>query len=218
VGLGLSAFGAGAVALWPPIDSVFDPAKALAFAVPFGAWLFAELFSAPIEKAVSEKDVPDELLPHDIALAERLFAKADGEFVRFLKDHHFGASWHRSKTRPAFDLEDLLGDPNCVFEDQQLEAGLAVVRTKTDDFVEVIATYGGPIRGHTDLFDMIPYREKERGEQSARTEQRIDAANGAADELASALTGMFSLFRKRGMSLVREELPVIEYSGALPRS
>ncbi|MEO1475273.1 MAG: hypothetical protein AAFS13_02740 [Pseudomonadota bacterium] len=197
--------GAGAVALWPPATYTFDPAKALGFAVPLAAWVFAELFPEPSDDAELATDEPQSMHPHDQALANILFTKADGNFVRFLSDHDFGGTWQRDNMQPAFALEDFLNDPNSVFEDAYLNDVLASLKLKNAAFVKNICQYGGTLRGHKDLYDMIPYREKETGERSERTEARVNETNALADELAKALTELYAAFRAKGLPLVREE-------------
>lgn len=84
--------GAGAIAFWPPAHYIFDPAKALGFAVPLGLWLFAEFFPEPERTPSNNPNYSKVMHPHGQAVALTLFKKADGNFVRFLKEHDFGAT------------------------------------------------------------------------------------------------------------------------------
>lgn len=200
VGAGLTAIALLAVGLWPaePVD--FDPEKAFAFVAALAAWLFIEIFPEVDDASITDNVGQQALSPHDADMAALLMRTVDGNFVRFLKEHDFGGSWHKRQAEPAYILEDVLGDPNSVFEDHALAEVLQKVRERNATLVEKISFYGGPALPR-DFFNMIPIREKESGLWSEQTKERIKETNDAADMLAEALTELFGALRKRGMSL-----------------
>lgn len=206
VGAGVSAMAMLAIGLWPTVEVVLDPEKAFAFIAALAIWLFIEIYPETSADESARISQAQNLTPHDFDLANTLTATVDGDFVRFLRSHDFGASWQKSSLDPAYELEYLLEDTNSVFEHPELSNTLNRVKESNLALVEKTAFYGGPIAGG-ELFDMIPTMEKQSGIRSERTEARIAETNKAADQLAEDLATLFSLLRKEGLSLAKKPAP-----------
>lgn len=194
-----------AVGLWPTVEVDFNPEKAFAFVAALAVWLFAELFPEPPHEGGQTDIESNALSAHDADLAHSIIQTVDGDFVRFLRQHDFGASWRKGSLDPAYDLEHLLSDTNSEFENPELANALESVKNSNISLVEKTALYGGPIHG-SDLFDMIPTLEKNSGINSQRTEDRISETNDAADRLAEDLASFFSILRKKGLSLAKKPI------------
>jgi hypothetical protein len=192
--------------LWPTVPVDFNPEKAFAFATALAAWLFVELFPESATNSDEQATALSAFSTHDSDLALALLQIVDGDFVRFLRQHDFGGPWRKGLVDPAYALEDFLGDPNSVFEDQTLANILERLVEANDKFVRKLSLYGGPIHG-MDLFDMIPSMEKQSGIWSPRTYERIKEVNDLADQLAAVLVELFGELRKKGLSLAKRPPP-----------
>lgn len=200
VGLGLFALGTAGVGLWPVAGSEFDPEKTLAFLAALCAWLYAELFSGG---DAPNADVPAELVPHDRELAARISVTATDGFIRFLEEHDFGGSWRREWADPIYELTHFLGSAMAEFNDVELQDQLTKVRKSTEVLAKQLAVWGGPIKG-SELFSMIPDRERELDEWSSSTDERVQQVNDQAGSVASELRSLFHLLRAKGANLLAD--------------
>ena len=161
VGLGLFAFGTGAVALWPPPTSVFAPEKALAFTAAISAWLFAELFPES-ENSNEPRKILDS---HDIEFGERLRAVTTDDFLTFLDEHDFGGSFRGDQSKPIYELTYLLSRTSSAFNDADLQEALEAMKKVADEFAQMCEqSTAHCVRVRRWMLDLTLSIENNRGE------------------------------------------------------
>lgn len=198
IGFGLAAMGAGAVLFWPDPVPPFDPEKALAFASALAVWAFAEFF---IRAPQAQSETKDERFDqHDEALGKRLIAIASDDFVRFLREHDFGASFFERDIKPLYELDDLFSKVSSEFNAAGLSGKLNDVKIVARELSRMVAYGAAPKNAKASLFSMVPELEAD-GFWSDATESKIQAANEKADELANKLSVFFAELRRRGLIL-----------------
>lgn len=187
LGLGLGAFVALAVFLWPVDFHTLDPVLGGAFLTAFVLWLVAEIRSL--------KRRPPH--PHDSQFIQELRSLITLDAVRYLQQQDFGSTYRNDLLdgfwRVDFEAQAVGYGPH----DPILRRKFTAFKQKLNEFRWLLATHGGPIGGHRSLATIIPDRERAADHFTAETWKLVTQVNKMADDVVNLFDELMRTARNR---------------------
>lgn len=186
-GIGLAAFLALAIFLWPNDIEALDRTLGVAFLSSFALWLVAEARSL-LRRAQH---------PHDIEFIKSLRQTIPLETIRFLQQQDFGVTYDDNRLDGLWKVDFEAPTVGYGPHDKVLKRQFDDFKNRLREFGLLLATNGGPIRANTQLSTIVPDRERARDEFSERTSALVKKANAMADDVVRLFDKLMQTAKKR---------------------
>lgn len=190
IGLGLSAIGSCAIWLWPETPASLQPELMLAFLVAVSIWIGFEWFSLDSTIVASS---------HNRSIANKIFALANSEQIKFLTEHDFGGSWPESALKNVFSLQGLLQEPNFEFSDPIMVRHTKLLKGSIDDFLNFLSYNNVELPSGHDWYSALPDLERGTDQWSEESRQRVDKLNLLASACSEKLRTLYKYCRDQGV-------------------
>lgn len=187
LGLGLAAFLAVSVFLWPDEVESLDRGLGYTAVTAFVIWLVSEV--RPLLRSNPH--------PHDVAFLRALRKNVPLDSVRYLQQQDFGASYNNGRLdcfwKVDFDAQAKGYEPF----DRHLRKRFSQFTQSLKEFSNLLASNGGPINASGRLSTIVPDIERVTDEFSPKTCELVRDANIKADEVVRTFDALMRAGKKR---------------------